>query len=612
MDISDASFIVVDVETTGMSAKGDRITEIAMLRVEEGEIVDRFESLINPERSIPSFIAEYTHITNAMVFGKPTFAQLLPEIAKFIERARTPVFVAHNVQFDRGFIIESIARSNTTHPAALGFQGLPALCTCRLAKRLTKLERRSLKHVTDYFGIKIKARHRAMGDAEATALALIQMLSLAEEEHDCESLDEILKLQFRKPKPVRKTKVQESLSEHVRTFPTRPGVYVMRDSHEKVIYVGKAKDLRDRVTSYFASSTIRSDTKHSRMMKAVRSIHYEETGSELSAILKESRLIKELKPQFNSLERRWKSSAFLKLDVQNLFPRIEMVREPAMDGAEYYGPFRSRKSVESLIEVLQRSFTLRECEGELKVSSDARPCFYYDIGRCKAPCAEKESRAEYRNEVERFRAFLASGESGILSFVEKMMQEASERLEFEDAQYLKLRLLELKKVLGNGDRPFASINSNDCVIFTAAADGSAELFFIRFGRLVKQISLTVEQLPQAEAWFEKQIRRYYPVGSNAIPPACGKPEIDEMRILASWMERKKADPHNAVVYVQPESPELLPSLLAALKRTLGAAKRVEPIAVPAIETKPTGQVAFTPTEVRTAKRLTLKPMKRRM
>jgi excinuclease ABC subunit C len=246
------------------------------------------------------------------------------------------------------------------------------------------------------------------------------------------------------------------------------------------------------------------------------------------------------------------------------------------------------------------------------VSSETRPCFYYDIGRCNAPCAAKETQAEYRNEVERFREFLASGEAGILSFVEKMMQEASEKLEFEDAQYLKLRLLELKKVLGTGDRPFASINANDCVIFTAAADGSAELFFIRFGRLVKQITLTEEQLPQAEAWFEKQIRRYYPVGSNAIPPECGKPEIDEMRILANWMERKKADPHNAVVYVLPESPQLVPELLAALKRTLGAAKRVEQVSAPIVEAKPTGQVAFTPTEVRTAKRLTLKPMKRRM
>jgi DNA polymerase-3 subunit epsilon len=612
MQLSDASFVVLDVETTGMSAATHRITEIAMLRVEGGKITERFESLINPEQYIPPFIAEYTGITNAMIFGKPTFRELAPELSKFVrESGASPVIVGHNVRFDHGFLTESYKKAGDLLFSAPEVNHYLTLCTCKLALRmLPKLQRRTLKHVSDYFGIKIKARHRAMGDAEATAKVLLHFLEMAEDELECEALEDLLRLQNKKTPPAKpRSKQFTSLKDQVHEFPERPGVYIMRDSRKQVLYVGKANDLRERVGGYFSTSSMAQSSKHARMMKAVREITYEETGSELSALLRESLTIKALKPRFNTLERRFKSSCFLRIDVQNLFPRLDSVREPASDGAEYYGPFRSRKSVEALIEVLNRSFQLRECGDEFRVKKGSKPCFYYDIGRCGAPCAGIQSSEDYGSEVDRLRKFLSSGEAGILSLVKQMMENASDRLDFEEAQYLKLRFEEMKKVFGTGDRPFAAINANDYVILLPNTSGQAEIYFVRYGRLAKQVVVGSDQLLKSADWFRKQIRNYYSESIPAIPPECGKAEVDEMRILAGWSERQKRN-GCSIVYLGAKDDAMIRELVAALTDVLKVEIRIPTAAKPIITTKKkvAKDFMFTPETVQTAKRLTLKPM----
>lgn len=590
--IRETPFIVIDIETTGMSAVNNRITEIALLCVEDGVIVDRFESLLNPEQYIPPFIAEYTGITNTMVFGKPTFAELSGKIEQFIRAGGDrPVIVGHNVQFDYGFLKASFQRARKTFSFESGVTS-DLLCTCRLARRLLpKLQRRSLKHVADHFGIRIKARHRAMGDAEATANVLIDFLEMVDEEHEISDLAELLKLQFKRPTDtIRRSKASKTLQEKVKLFPERPGVYTMTNSSGNVIYVGKAKNLHDRVGSYFTASTIMSSAKHSRMIKAVKNITYEETGSELSALLRESRLIKELKPQFNSLERRYRSYTFLKIDIQNPFPKLEATREPSADGAEYYGPFRSRSSVLALVDVLNRSFKLRECGEEFHVGPESKPCFYYEIARCAAPCALLQSKEEYRKEVDRLRRFLSSGDEGVLALVEQMMRDAAERLDFEEAQYLKVRLFEMRRVLGTGDRQLSALNANDFVIMTKTSDGNAEIFFVRYGKLVKQILLTQEHLERSEEWFYRQVRMYYHSGATAIPPSAGKADIDEIRILSSWTDRKKRE-GSSVIYLGEEPLDMVPRLVRELREMLQTEKVRKTKPATSTDTPATGTAA---------------------
>lgn len=573
MRIDDASYVVLDVETTGLSAQQHRVIELAMVRLERGKVISRFETLINPEQYIPPFIAQYTGITNTMVYGKPSFSEALPEIMQFLGEREHSVIVGHNVSFDHGFLFHSFERAGRNFEISMEC-GVPhLLCTCKLARRmLPQLKRKSLKHIQDYYGIRNTRQHRAMGDAEATAQVLVEFLKLAPE-YDLTLLEDLLRFQSARisaPKPARssvstppappakavkvtsmkvtstkkdaapprdrRTKKQVELRAAVRQFPERPGVYTMRDRAGTVLYVGKAKSLRDRVSSYFIQSNTHG-TKLAQLMRAVREITYEETGSELSALLLESKRIKELHPRFNSMERRYKSQTFLRLDLQHDFPRLTAVREPAEDGSDYYGPFRSYDSVVALIDVLNRSFTLRECGDDFKASIKSKPCFYHEIKRCNAPCALLESRDEYRTEVERLRSFLAAGEEGVLASVRKMMMEAAERLDFEEAQFLKIRLFELQRVLGRGERPLASLNTNDFVILNRTTYGACEVLFVRYGRLVKQAVLA-EMPTNIEEWFYRQLRMYYGAVS-AVPPSCGKPEIDEMRILSHWAEQRR-------------------------------------------------------------------------
>ncbi len=545
MLLRDASFVVVDVETTGLNAAQHRITEIGLVRIESGSITESFQSLINPEQYISPFITQHTGITNAMVYDKPKFREIAPEILNFIARSNAPVLVGHNVKFDHGFLLASFERAGILFETIQG-----PLCTCRLARRLLpQLGSKSLKSVQDHFGIKNSRQHRALGDAEATAKILANFIGMVGD-LEIETVEDLLRLQFAKPNYARrKTKRELSLREKVRMFPDRPGVYMMTSRTGDVLYVGKAKSLHERVASYFMQSHTEG-TKLTRMMRAVQDITYEETGSELSALLLESKKIKELNPRFNSLDRRYKPQSFIRLDVQNEFPELTFIREPAPDGAEYFGPFRSREAAESLMEILNHAFKLRECGDKFKIGADVRPCLYYEIDRCNAPCALLQTKESYREEVKRLQEFLAAGDEGILAHIEAMMREASDKLDFEEALFYKDRLFELRRVLGNGDRPSASLSANDFVLMNPLNASECEIYFVRFGQLMKQMVLGAGHLAIAEQWFSRQLRMYYGATSS-LPPSAGKPEIDEMRILSRWVESSKKKGSRVVYLSEP-------------------------------------------------------------
>ena len=575
MLLRDTSFVVVDVETTGLSAALHRITEIALVRLGRTPhpkggggwgVVESFQTLVNPEQFISAFITQHTGITNAMVYDKPRFCEIVPEIKTFLAKSESPVLVGHNVKFDHGFLMASFGR------AGEHFQAHGPLCTCRLARRLLpQLRSKSLKSVQDHFGIRNPRQHRAMADAEATAKILAHFIEQARL-LEIETLEDFLRLQFSKPPEVRhKTKRELSLREKVRQFPDRPGVYTMTSRSGEVLYVGKAKSLHDRVATYFTQSSTEG-TKLTRMMRAVQDITYEETGSELSALLLESRKIKELYPKFNSLDRRYKPQSFLRLDVQNDFPELSFSREPAPDGAEYFGPFRSRDATEALMEILNRAFKLRKCGDKFRVGLEVKPCIYHEMHSCDAPCALLQTKESYRKEVKRLQEFLAAGNDGILAHVEQLMRNAADELDFEEAQFFKERLFELRRVLGSGDRPSASLSSNDFVLLNpllfkeGEGGGECEIYFVRFGQLMKQMVLGTGMLPNAEQWFERQLRLYYGATSS-LPPTAGRPEIDEMRILSRWVESSKKK-GSKIIYLSEAWEDSVAKLVSELKTIL--------------------------------------------
>lgn len=190
--IDETTFVVVDVETTGMSAERDRITEIALYTVRNNQFVNEFSTLVNPLVPIPRYITEMTGISNAMVRDAPPAWEIAPIVATILAGN---VFVAHNASFDWGFVFHTLLRERSIELA------VPALCTVRLARRVVpELRRRNLDAVTQHFDIRIPERHRASGDAYATAVALMKMIPLAIDQIPSPTIGELLRLQFR-PKP---------------------------------------------------------------------------------------------------------------------------------------------------------------------------------------------------------------------------------------------------------------------------------------------------------------------------------------------------------------------------------------------------------------------------
>lgn len=281
---NERQYCIVDIETTGGQRGRHKMTEIAIVRFDGEKIVDRFESLINPEMSIPYHITRLTGITNEMVADAPKFYEVAKQI---VEMTKDSIFVAHNVFFDYNFIQAEFRELGYTFKA-------PKMCTVRLARKIFPGHKSySLGNICQDLGIEIKARHRAMGDAEATTELFKQMIE--------KSPDLITTIE-------EKTAKRLSLPPHLNeedfeNLPNRPGVYFFWNDKEELLYVGKSKEIKKRISSHFRLDIKRP--KDIELKNSVRRITFEETGSDFIAKIYECHLIKKLEPFFNvSLRKR--------------------------------------------------------------------------------------------------------------------------------------------------------------------------------------------------------------------------------------------------------------------------------------------------------------------
>jgi len=233
----------------------------------------------------------------------------------------------------------------------------------------------------------------------------------------------------------------------VRTFPQTPGVYLMKDAAGRVIYVGKAKNLRARAGSYFLKAAA-EDRRTAELVTEIRDIDYLEAESEVDALLLESRLVKDVQPRFNSDLKDDKTFPYLQITTHEDFPRVEFTRTPRQKGVKLYGPFTSAGSLRGAIVVLQRIFKFRTCTLDIDADDEQwrwfRPCLLASIGQCTAPCNLRISKEDYRKDINRLKTFLEGGKTQLLADMRKEMLESSARLEFERAARLRdeLRLLE--------------------------------------------------------------------------------------------------------------------------------------------------------------------------
>ena len=233
----------------------------------------------------------------------------------------------------------------------------------------------------------------------------------------------------------------------VKTFPQTPGVYLMKDAAGRVIYVGKAKNLRARAGSYFLKAA-ELDRRTAELVQEIRDIDYLEADSEVDALLLESRLVKDVQPRFNSDLKDDKTFPYLQITTHEDFPRVEFTRTPRQKGVKLYGPFTSAGSLRGAIVVLQRIFKFRTCSLDIDADDEQwrwfRPCLLASIGQCTAPCNLRISKQEYRRDINRLKTFLDGGKKRLLEEMKQEMLTASGRLEFEQAARLRdeIRLLE--------------------------------------------------------------------------------------------------------------------------------------------------------------------------
>jgi len=524
MHVSDAAFVVTDTETTGTTAETNRIIEIGAVKVEGGTVVDRFQRLVNPQRSIPGRITKLTGITTGMVFDAPTIDAVLPDYLDFLGDG---ILTAHNLSFDKGFLDAELGRmgrdplSNET------------LCTVRLARRLLPgLDSKGLSRLVQFYDVDVDGRHRALGDAAATAQVLERLLSQLAFEHEIETVEDLLAFQYRRYQKVRDvpSHLKEIREEVLPDVPDEPGVYQLENSRGTPLYVGKAKQLSDRLRSHFTAVESKSGRMRT-MLKKVRSVEWEITGTELEAILRESRLIKTEKPRYNRAQRRYYSRPYIRLDTAHEYPTISWSRTLADDGAEYYGPVRNREQAELVVDVAGRFFRLRECDDErLRLG---QRCLYADMDRCTVPC-ETDDRQAYAEELERVRAFLTGRDRSVLDRLQTRMKRASEELDFETAAEIRDRLEQLETILEKQRVVAAPVRRHHAALLHRPEKGrDVDVLFVRFGRFVGSVSCAEPPSPEQREQVREAVHVHF--DPDAEPPSdFGRRAADEIRLLLHW------------------------------------------------------------------------------
>jgi DNA polymerase-3 subunit epsilon len=365
----------VDLETTGGLAAQHRVIEVGIVLLEGGQVVEEWSSLVQPGIRIPSAIAAFTGIDDAMVADAPPFAEVAPAVR---QRLQGRLFVAHNARFDYGFLRTEFRRLGGKFAA-------PVLCTVKLSRGLYPQHRRhNLDTLMERFRLDCSARHRALGDAQV----LPALLAAMEHELGAPAVDEAIVAALREPR------LPPQLSpELADDLPESPGVYLFRGEAGALLYVGKSRNIRSRVFDHFAAE--HRSGKESKLTRQVRQVEWIETGGELGALLLESRLVKQLVPTANRRLRKSDGDCVVRLvhGGDGLQPEVMPLADAVADADDsaVFGPFRSEKDAWRAVEGKAREAGL--CLKALGLEAGPGSCFAYQVRKCRGACVGQEPRA---------------------------------------------------------------------------------------------------------------------------------------------------------------------------------------------------------------------------
>lgn len=520
-DLWDLPFCVVDIETTGSIAGRDGITEIGLVRVDAGRVTRSFSTFINPAQPIPAFITHLTGITDAMVADAPPIGDMLPAIVDFFGDS---IVVGHNVRFDAQFIDAELCRHGRAPLSNI------RLDTLVLARRtIAEVPNYKLGTLTRELGIDVERHHRALADATATAQLLVHCIKKMED-RAVFTLGTLLEHLRSRPAPRRRPAVRRIvdaaqlpvwtsvLRNELLAAPTKPGVYMLRDASDRIIYVGKSKNLRQRLRAY-ATAAKPAGGKMQALRAATASFSYTVTGSEFEALLVEAELVRTHDPQFNDRLRNFRQFGFIKVESGER-GRLLTTTRLHEDGARYFGPYRSTEAARTAVAALQGALGLDCCGGDESV--------------LPLPPAHRE--ALLADAI----AFIEGRADDILLSVARCRDEAAARGRAEVAEREEVRLDRLRQLRARHGTLQAATGLHALVLAPSAEQSQEMCFLFCGGRLAGQATLP-RRLPCRGEAVDTLGRLLDESFHPAFASRCfvRQHEIDQLYIFDSWYTERK-------------------------------------------------------------------------
>lgn len=339
------------------------------------------------------------------------------------------------------------------------------------------------------------------------------------------------------------------LAEQSKKLPERPGVYIMKDSLGNIIYVGKAINLKNRVKQYFQFSSNHT-RKVAAMVQQIKTFEFIITDSELEALILECNLIKKHKPKFNILLKDDKTYPYIKVTLNEEYPRVLITRRILQDGARYFGPYTNVHAVHETLDMLKKLFPLKTCNKVLpRDIGKERPCLNYHINKCLAPCHGNVNKQSYNNMMNEICLFLSGRQEDILKKIEEQMQEAAQNMDFEKAAVLRDRLLSLKHITEKQKVLSTTMEDQDIIAFARDnEDACIQVFFIRGGKLIGKEHFIFEDLSDSENMeiMTSFVKQFYGASEYIPPEIILQEDVDEINIIERWLSDKK----NAKVHIR--------------------------------------------------------------
>lgn len=441
--LSEVTFCIIDFETTGGSSDTDRITEIGAVKYRGGECLGTFQTLVNPGVPIPPYITMLTGITESMVFPAPRMESILGTLVHFIGDA---VIVAHNSRFDMGFLNAALIRDDRDPLDNKVVDTVP------LARRLVGSEVPDCKLGTLASRLRLahQPSHRALDDALATADLLHLLLERAAG-YGVLGLDDLIGL------PRLDTHPQAAKLRLTEDLPRAPGVYIFSDVNGRILYVGKATNLRQRVRSYF--STGESRRKVGSMLRVVHRVDHIETPDPITAEILEMRLIRRVMPQYNRAGTTSNNYCYVRLTLEEEWPRLVIVKNPGTGKAAagiHIGPLPSRTAARLVVEAIESVVPLRRCTVRMgrtyAAPADAPVCSAAQLGVAMCPCSGTADPEKYAEVVRFIASALTADSSPLFGMLDEKMRALAVAQRYEEAANVRDRMQALSQALSRQRR----------------------------------------------------------------------------------------------------------------------------------------------------------------